>query len=383
MAREFIVPGQIITGAGALDMAARTLGTMGKRALIVTDEMMIKLGNCAKVEAALKGQSVEYAIFSGITGEPTDKMVEAGVQAYREKNCDFLVGLGGGSALDTMKAIGVLAEYQGKISDFMGKGIDLSMPPMAAIPTTAGTGSECTQFTIITDTEKDIKMLLKGKCLMPGLAIIDPQFTMTAPAKITSSTGLDALCHAVEAYTSRKAQTMSDTFALSAVKRIFRYLPVVFHDGANEEARVEMSVAAMEAGIAFNNASVTLIHGMSRPIGALFHVPHGLSNAMLMKVCLTFALPGAYKRFADLGRAIGAAAEGDEDKTAAEKFLAAVGELTAELETPTPEQYGIDREEFFRVISKMAHDAMDSGSPQNTWREMAEADIEMLYKQLW
>lgn len=383
MAREFIVPGQIITGAGALDMAARTLGTMGKRALIVTDEMMIKLGNCAKVEAALKGQSVEYAIFSGITGEPTDKMVEAGVQAYREKNCDFLVGLGGGSALDTMKAIGVLAEYQGKISDFMGKGIDLSMPPMAAIPTTAGTGSECTQFTIITDTEKDIKMLLKGKCLMPGLAIIDPQFTMTAPAKITSSTGLDALCHAVEAYTSRKAQTMSDTFALSAVKRIFRYLPVVFHDGANEEARVEMSVAAMEAGIAFNNASVTLIHGMSRPIGALFHVPHGLSNAMLMKVCLTFALPGAYKRFADLGRAIGAAAEGDEDKTAAEKFLAAVGELTAELETPTPEQYGIDREEFFRVIPKMAHDAMDSGSPQNTWREMAEADIEMLYKQLW
>lgn len=383
MAREFIVPGQIITGAGALDLAARTLGTMGKRALIVTDEMMIKLGNCARVESALKGQGVEYAIFSGITGEPTDKMVEAGVRAYREENCDFLVGLGGGSALDTMKAIGVLARYEGKISDFMGKTIDVPMPPMAAIPTTAGTGSECTQFTIITDTEKDIKMLLKGKCLMPGLAIIDPQFTMTAPAKITSSTGLDALCHAVEAYTSRKGQTMSDTFALSAVKRIFRYLPAAFHDGTNEEARVEMSVAAMEAGIAFNNASVTLIHGMSRPIGALFHVPHGLSNAMLMKVCLSFALPGAYGRFAVLGRTVGAAAEGDDDRTAAEKFLAAVGDLTAELETPTPEQYGIDREEFFRVIPKMAHDAMDSGSPQNTWREMTEADVEELYRQLW
>lgn len=383
MAREFIVPGQIITGAGALDLAARTLGTMGKRALIVTDEMMIKLGNCARVESALKGEGVEYAIFSGITGEPTDKMVEAGVRAYREENCDFLVGLGGGSALDTMKAIGVLARYEGKISDFMGKTIDVPMPPMAAIPTTAGTGSECTQFTIITDTEKDIKMLLKGKCLMPGLAIIDPQFTMTAPAKITSSTGLDALCHAVEAYTSRKGQTMSDTFALSAVKRIFRYLPAAFHDGTNEEARVEMSVAAMEAGIAFNNASVTLIHGMSRPIGALFHVPHGLSNAMLMKVCLSFALPGAYGRFAVLGRTVGAAAEGDDDRAAAEKFLEAVAALTAELETPTPEQYGIDREEFFRVIPKMAHDAMDSGSPQNTWREMTEADVEELYGQLW
>lgn len=383
MAREFIVPGQIMTGAGALDMAAQTLGAMGKKALIVTDEMMIKLGNCAKVEEALKSQNVAYAIFSGVTGEPTDKMIEAGLSVYQEEKCDFLVGLGGGSALDSMKAIGVLAGYAGKISDFMGKVIETPMPPMAAIPTTAGTGSEATQFTIITDTEKDVKMLLKGKCLMPGLAVIDPQFTMTAPPKITASTGLDALCHAVEAYTSRKAQAMSDTFALSAVKRIFRYLPTAFHDGSNEEARVEMSVAALEAGIAFNNASVTLIHGMSRPIGALFHVPHGLSNAMLMKVCLSFALEGAYDRFAVLGRAVGAADGQDPDQVAAQKFLAALGALTKELETPTPAEYGISREEFFAVIPKMAHDAMDSGSPQNTRKEMTWADVEQMYKDLW
>ena len=383
MAREFIVPGQIISGAGALDMAAQTLGTMGKKALIVTDEMMIKLGNCAKVEEALKDQNVDYAVFSGVTGEPTDKMSEAGVGAYRENRCDFLVGLGGGSALDSMKAIGVLARYDGRISDFMGRVIEVPMPPMAAIPTTAGTGSECTQFTIITDTEKDIKMLLKGKCLMPGLAVIDPQFTMTAPPKITASTGLDALCHAVEAYTSRKAQTMSDTFALSAVKRIFHSLPTAFRDGANVEARVEMSVAALEAGIAFNNASVTLIHGMSRPIGALFHVPHGLSNAMLMETCLTFALPGAYGRFAQLGRAIGAADASDGERSAAEKFLAALRGLVEELETPTPAEYGIDREEFFGHITKMAQDAMDSGSPQNTLRDMTGEDVEELYRKLW
>ena len=383
MAREFIVPGQIVTGAGALDMAAGTLGNLGKKALIVTDEMMIRLGNCARVEEALKSQKVDYAVFSGVTGEPTDKMVEAGLKAYKESGCDFLVGLGGGSALDSMKAVGVLARYEGKISDFMGKVIEVDMPPMAAIPTTAGTGSEATQFTIITDTEKDIKMLLKGKCLMPGLAIIDPQFTMTAPPKITASTGLDALCHAVEAYTSRKAQAMSDTFALSAVKRIFAHLPAAFHDGGNEEARVEMSVAALEAGIAFNNASVTLIHGMSRPIGALFHVPHGLSNAMLMKVCLTFALPGAYGRFAQLGRAIGAAESQDSDQVAARKFLSALSALTSELETPTPEQYGISREEFFAAIPKMARDAMDSGSPQNTLRDMTQAEVEELYRQLW
>src|SRR5699024_916176 len=152
-----------------------------------------------------------------------------------------------------------------------------------------------------------------GSCLMPDLAVIDPQFTMTAPPKITAATGLDALCHAVEAYTSRKSQTLSDTFALSAVKRIFKYLPQAYQNGSNQEARVQMSVAALEAGIAFNNASVTIIHGMSRPIGALFHVAHGISNAMLMKACLTFALKGTYERFARLGDDIIVTTEGQSD----------------------------------------------------------------------
>lgn len=383
MAREFIVPGQMITGAGALEMARDTLGQLGKKAMIVTDKVMMELGNCAKVEKVLKSQKVEYTIYSEIAGEPTDVMIEKGLAQYKEEGCDFLVALGGGSPIDSMKAIGSLVKNGGNISDYMGKVIDVEMPPMVAIPTTAGTGSEATQFTIITDTKKDIKMLLKGKVLIPSLAIIDPQFTMTAPPKITAATGLDALCHAVEAYTSRKAQTLSDTFALSAVKRIFQYLPIAFRDGKNEEARVQMSVAALEAGIAFNNSSVTLIHGMSRPIGALFHVAHGLSNAMLMKECLSFALEGAYDRFADLGRAIGAADGADFDETASAKFQAAVVALTEELETPTLAEFGIDKEAFFNVIEKMAYDAMDSGSPQNTQREITQEDIEQMYKNLW
>lgn len=383
MAREFIVPGQIITGSGALNMAEETLKGLGKKALIVTDKVMIQLGNCAKVEAALKNQGVDYAIYSEIVGEPTDVMIENGLKAYKEEGCDFLVALGGGSPIDSMKAIGSLVVNGGNISDYMGKIIDVEMPPLVAIPTTAGTGSEATQFTIITDTKKDIKMLLKGKVLMPSLAIIDPQFTMTAPPKITAATGLDALCHAVEAYTSRKAQTLSDTFAMSAVKRIFKYLPVAFKDGKNEEARVQMSVAALEAGIAFNNASVTIIHGMSRPIGALFHVAHGLSNAMLLKECLTFALEGAYDRFAELGRAVGVASDADSDKEASEKFLSAVEAIVKELETPTLAEFGIDKEEFFKVIDKMAFDAMDSGSPQNTMREVTEEDVKQIYRNLW
>ena len=383
MAREFIVPGQIITGSGALNMAEETLKGLGKKALIVTDKVMIQLGNCAKVEAALKNQGVDYAIYSEIVGEPTDVMIENGLKVYKEEGCDFLVALGGGSPIDSMKAIGSLVVNGGNISDYMGKIIDVEMPPLVAIPTTAGTGSEATQFTIITDTKKDIKMLLKGKVLMPSLAIIDPQFTMTAPPKITAATGLDALCHAVEAYTSRKAQTLSDTFAMSAVKRIFKYLPVAFKDGKNEEARVQMSVAALEAGIAFNNASVTIIHGMSRPIGALFHVAHGLSNAMLLKECLPFALEGAYDRFAELGRAVGVASDADSDKEASEKFLSAVEAIVKELETPTLAEFGIDKEEFFKVIDKMAFDAMDSGSPQNTMREVTEEDVKQIYRNLW
>jgi alcohol dehydrogenase class IV len=383
MDREFIMPSQIISGSGALNSAGPFLKRMGKKAMIVTGKVMVKIGNCAKVEEVLAKQGVDYTVYSEIIGEPTDVMIENGLKQYRTEGCDFLVAIGGGSPIDSMKAIGALVEQGGSICDFMGKTIESKMPPMAAIPTTAGTGSEATQFTIITDTKRNIKMLLKGKVLMPDLAVCDPQFTMTAPPKITASTGLDALCHAMEAYTSRKAQSMSDNYALSAVKSIFEYLPRAFHNGDDTEAREKMAAAATEAGIAFNNASVTLIHGMSRPIGALFHVPHGLSNAMLIKECLRFALEGAYSRFAEMGRAIGAASPADSDETAAKKFLDAAAALVEELETPTLEAYGIDRAAFFDNIEKMAHDAMESGSPQNTLRPITQADVEQMYKNLW
>ena len=383
MAREFIVPGQIVTGEGALTLAESQLKGLGTKALLVTDQVMIQLGNAAKVEEALKNQGIDYAIYADIAGEPTDTMIENGLKIYQEEGCDFLVALGGGSPIDSMKAIAALAANGGNISDYMGKVIDGNIPGMTAIPTTAGTGSEATQFTIITDTKNDIKMLLKGKVLMPALAIIDPQFTMTAPPKITAATGLDALTHAIEAYTSRKAQSLSDSFALSAVKKIFKFLPIAFSEGSNVEAREQMAVAALEAGIAFNNASVTVVHGMSRPIGALFHVPHGISNAMLLKECLTFALDGAEAKFADLGRAINVAGETCSDTLASQKFLSAVENICRELEIPSLEGYGIEKEKFFNVIDKMAKDAMDSGSPQNTQKDITEEDVKQIYRNLW
>lgn len=383
MARNFVIPSQIYTGENSLNEAAASICALGKKALLVTDPMMIQLGNAGKVEDMFKSQGMAYAIFSDITGEPTDKMVEAAVEMYKAEGCDFMVALGGGSCIDTMKACAVVAAGGGKIADYMGKPLEVDVAPMCAIPTTAGTGSEATQTTIIADTEKQVKMNLIGKSIVPVLAVIDPQFTMTAPKFVTANTGLDALCHCFEGYTSRKAQPLSDTFGLSAVKRICANLPTCYHDGTNMEARVQMSIAALEAGICFTNSSTTLIHGMSRPIGALFHVPHGTANSMLIKVCLPFMVPGTYERFGTLGRAIGVATEADDDKTAALAFQKKVMDMVDELEIPTLEKFGVDREKFFAAIDKMADDALASGSPQTTQRIATKEEIVEMYKALW
>lgn len=383
MAHEFIMPKQVFAGTGALELSKKSLRTLGKKALIVTDPVMMRLGNVKKLMEALDELDISYEIYDRITGEPTDVMVEGGLKAYREAGCDFLAALGGGSPIDSMKAIGALSACGGSIADLMGKEITGDVPPMAAVPTTAGTGSEATQFTIITDTQKQVKMLLRGSVLMPGLAVVDPDFTMTAPPKVTAATGLDALTHAIEAYTSRKANDLSDTFAVSAVKRIFNSLPACFHEGSCQEAREQMALASFEAGVAFNNASVTVVHGMSRPIGTLFHVAHGISNAMLLDVCLHYVVDGAYERFGSLGRSVGAAGAEDTDERASLAFLDRVAKLCRELEIPTLEEYGISREEFFSYMDKMAEDALASGSPSNTRKPLDKEDILRMYRRLW
>lgn len=383
MSRAFIVPRQILTGSGALEAAAPLLGSMGAHALIVTGQIVVTLPCFQSLTGLLGAQGVQYTVFTGITDEPTDRMIEAGVAAYRDHGCDFLIGIGGGSPLDAMKAIAVLAACGGSITDYMGKEISGKLPPMAAIPTTAGTGSEATQFTVITDSEQGIKMLLKGQVLVPQLAVVDPALSVSAPKRITAATGLDALTHAIESYTSRKRQPLTDTVALAAVKRIFRYLPTAYNNGSDLTARSEMAIAALEAGMAINNASVTLVHGMSRPIGALFHVPHGISNAMLLEKCLDFALEGDYPGFAALARAIGAADAATPDPQAAEALIDAVRELCRVCQVPTLEEYGIDQAAFFSAMDKMAEDAIASGSPANTMKSVTKADVVRIYRSLW
>ena len=384
----FLVPSKILSGVGAINELGANIEGKGSKALIVTDPFMIKFGNVAKVTAALEAHHIDYTVFDGVTGEPSDKMVSAGVEAYKNNGCDFLIALGGGSPMDTAKSIGVMvASGANKISDCMHKTINVNVPYLVAVPTTAGTGSEATQFTIINDTENNVKMLLAGPSVLPALAVVDPAFTMTAPPSVTANTGVDALCHAVEAYTSRKAQPLSDTFALSAIKRIHKNLPICYADGKNEQARMQMALGATEAGIAFNNSSVTIVHGMSRPIGALFHVPHGLSNAILLPACMEFAIQENTARFAEIARLMGVADENTADMDAAKAFVAEVTRFCKELGIPSTEEVlakgGFTKDDFFAQLDKMATDALDSGSPANTMRQPSKEDIIAIYKKVF
>lgn len=380
---HFVIPNHTVVGTNVLGEAAPLLKKMGNKAFIVTGRHVAVSDMMKQLTALLNENGIDCVIFDGITGEPTDTMIENGVEMLKSSGCDFIIGIGGGSPLDSAKEIAAMAVNEGSIADYNGKEITGEILPLAAIPTTAGTGSEATKFTVITDSEKGIKMLLKGDVLVPKLAIVDSSFTVGAPKSVTSATGLDALTHAVEAYTSRKAFSMTDTLAVSAVKRIMKYLPIAYREPDNSLAREQMSIAALEAGICINNSSVTIVHGMSRPIGALFHVPHGMSNAMLLKECLSFAVSGAYEKFANLGRETGVASDSDSNETAAEKFIDSLQNICDVCEIPTLEQYGIDRDEYYSKISKMATDAVASGSPANTVKEVTVDDCIEIYKKLY
>ncbi len=378
----FSVPTKILTGGHALAEAAPFFREMGARALVVTGRHTVTTPFFAELAAILKENGLSYTVYSDITGEPAVSMIEAGVRAYRSADCDFLIGIGGGSALDAAKAIAAMLTNPGRLADYQGREITNATPPVAAIPTTAGTGSEATRFTIITDEATDTKMLLKGDVLLPQLAVVDYRASATMPPALTAATGLDALTHAVEAYTSRRATPLTDTLAVSAVRRILAALPAAYRNPSDTDARREMALAALEAGICINLSSVTIVHGMSRPIGALFHVPHGLSNAMLLTVCLRGVLDGALQRFASLSRAAGCSAD-SSDEAVADALLDALEDVCRVCEVPPLCAYGIAREAFEAAIDKMSADAVSSGSPANCRKTVTAADCARLYRAAW
>ena len=381
----FSIPQNITVGRGTLGKlgeAAKKLG--GTHAFIISGPHLEKMGLVARAEGYLADAGIKADAYTDIEANPSVTTVEKATEAFRASGADFIVAFGGGSPMDVAKAVGVVAKYGGSITDYEGAHkVPGKIVPLIAIPTTAGTGSEVTKNTIISDTEHNVKMLLGGPSIIPALAVVDPTFTMTAPPSVTAATGIDALCHAIEAYTSRKAQPLTDTFALSAIKKIHKNLPVCYHDGKNVDARLGMSIAALEAGIAFNNASVTIVHGMSRPIGALFHIAHGVSNAVLLPACMEFAIEENTDRFATIGRIMGVADENTTDHAAAEAMVKEVSRFCQEVGIPTLEKLGVKKEDFFAQLSKMADDALESGSPQNTMRIPTKEQIMEIYRKLF
>lgn len=385
MTHRIVLPRMLETGAGAITRLPALLETLGcRKPLIVTDRVMVTLGYVELIENILETAGIRRGLFADTEPEPTESSLLPAVQMVREGDFDAVVALGGGSAIDSAKAIAVLGSHGGRMADYkVPRDVALAGLPVIAIPTTAGTGSEATRFTIITDADSDEKMLCMGLAFLPWAAIVDYELTLSAPPRVTADTGIDALTHGIEAFVSQKASPFSDQQALAAIALLAPNLRRVYHNPEDHSAREAMMLGSTLAGIAFSNASVALVHGMSRPIGAHFHVPHGLSNAMLLPAITRFSLSGAPACYAQCARTMGIADAADTDTTANDKLLAELRDLNRELQVPSMAEFGIDRSEFFGLRELMAEQALASGSPGNNPRVPSQAEIVTLYEQVW
>ncbi|MFD6442033.1 iron-containing alcohol dehydrogenase [Peribacillus sp. NPDC060186] len=379
---EFRIPNVVHYGKGSLSKLGKEANDLGTKALLISDKPMNKLGYVGRVIELLQNEGVHSITYLGVDSETKDTHVEEALNLYKEQCCDLIVALGGGSNIDAAKAVALLAKNEGDLIDYMGgeKEIENDLVPVIAIPTTAGTGSEVTDALVVTHTTKNIKMMIKQPKIMPKVAIVDPILTLTAPKMLAVATGIDALCHALEAYISRKSHPLTDTLALSSIKLIVENIQRVYTDGDDLEARTKMALASMQAGMAFSNSSVCLVHGMSRPIGALFHVPHGISNAMLLSTVLDFSQGSCVAKLSQIGRAILAKVDQYSDEVIAEQTVLFIKQLCLDLDIPNLQTWGIDAEAFENSLEKMATDALNSGSPGNHPRVPNKEEIINLYR---
>lgn len=379
------VPPVLRIGGGAVGELPGVLAELGvTRPLLVTDPVMVELGHADRVTELLRAADVPHAVFHDTEPEPSEGSVLRGVAAFRAEPFDGLVALGGGSAIDSAKAIGVLARHGGSIRDHaVPNEVTATAVPLVAIPTTAGTGSECTRFTVITDEVNGEKLLCRGRGFLPAAALVDHEFTRTAPARLSADTGIDALTHALEAYVSRRASPFTDDLALAAMTRLAANVERVCAAPEDEAARADMMLGATLAGMAFSNASVALVHGMSRPVGAFFHVPHGLSNAMLLPAVTRFSVPAARARYARAAIAMGFGTPDADDDANCEALVAGLAALNRRLEVPGPAAWGIDRDAWFTSLPTMAEQALASGSPANNPRVPTTDEMIALYTEVW
>ena len=385
MAALITTPRLMSIGGGALAEMPSVMARLGlSRPLIVTDPYIARCGILDRATALLDKAQIRWSVFSDTVSDPTTDVIETGVEILRDGAFDSLVAIGGGSSIDTAKGMSVLFANGGKIRDWkVPAEIPQMGPPIVAIPTTAGTGSEVTRFTVVTDTETDEKMLIAGLACCPVAAIVDYELTLTMPYRLTADTGIDSLTHAIEAYVSRLANPFTDGLARNAMGLIARHIRAACAEPGYRAAREAMMLGATTAGMAFSNASVALVHGMSRPIGAFFHVPHGLSNAMLLPEITAFSAPAALERYAACARAMGVAEEGEGSQAAVARLIDELRRLNEDLKVPSPQAYGIDRARYEELLPTMASQALGSGSPANNPRVPTADEIIDLYRRVY
>tara|TARA_B100000029_G_scaffold516827_3_gene635517 strand:- start:19841 stop:21025 length:1185 start_codon:yes stop_codon:yes gene_type:complete len=379
------IPSIIISGGGAFNQIGTQAIRSGiKKGLVVTDPYMVENGIAQSIKRQCDSQGLKTYLYDKVTPEPTDINIKEGLQILRENRCDGIIAVGGGSCLDAGKGISIMATNKGPISRYAGYNqIPYAGLPLLAVPTTAGTGSEMTRVTVITDTEREVKMMLLDPHLLPKVAIVDYTLTLSMPKPLTAHVGVDTLTHGIEAYVSRKASNITDALALTCVALVGKHLVKAWQKPNDHEARKGMMEAASLGGMAFSNSSVGLVHGMSRPLGALFHIPHGLSNSILLPTITSFSIDAAPKRYSLLARTLGWAKEGDDATKCCQLLIDGLEALNNLVQIPSLKDLGISKKELLESLNKMTEQALESGSPQNNPRIPSTEEIKSLYMEAY
>lgn len=377
MINLFQSPERIVFGLNAAEKIGEEARRLGTSALLVTGKHSLRAsGTLDAITARLKTAGLAVTIFDEVESDPSARTVDAGTRRTREANVDLVVAVGGGSPLDAGKAIALMATNPGVIADYEKGTPAVRALPVLAVPTTAGTGSEVTKFVVITDTDRKVKMLINSPLLIPRVAILDPWLTVDLTPALTAGPGMDALTHAVEAYQSSIATPTTDMFALSAIRLIGANLVKATLNSGNLEARSAMLQGQLYAGLAFGNASVALVHAMSRPLGAHFGIPHGLANAILLPWVMEYNRPACPEKFAAIAEVLGCRTAGLSTGETSRLAVATVREIYRDTRLPaTLAELGVTAES----IPALAGDAFISGSVAFNPRKPTQGDIEQIY----
>ncbi|BEV16856.1 iron-containing alcohol dehydrogenase [Herbaspirillum sp. DW155] len=372
----FYMPNVSLMGVGCAEevgLQARALGA--RRVFLCTDVGMVRLGTADKIKAILESAALAVTVYDGSDPNPTDKNVEAGVQLYRASDCDAIVSLGGGSAHDCAKGIGMVVSNGGNIRDYEGLNkTSKPMPPFLAINTTAGTASEMTRFCIITNTDNHVKMALVDWRCTPNVAINDPLLMKDMPASLTAATGMDALTHAIEAYVSTAATPITDACALQAIRLIAQWLRPAVANAQHMQARDQMAYAEYLAGMAFNNASLGYVHAMAHQLGGFYNLPHGVCNAILLPEVCSFNLIACPQRYADIADALGEKIANLPVMEAADKAIKAIRQLARDVAIPPNlAVLGVKESDFELMAANAKKDACQLTNPRTATLEQVVA----------